>query len=42
MDKQVMKTLGQKSASIDFGEETVSLDLEEILKQQNEMGEISE
>ena len=40
--EQVMKTLGQKSASINFGEETVSLDLEEILKQQNEMGEISE
>lgn len=40
--EQVMKELGQKSASINFGEETVSLDLEEILEKQKEMGEISE
>lgn len=40
--EQVMRVLEQKSASINFGEETISLDLEEILKQQNEMGEISE
>ena len=38
--EQVMRTIGQKSASINFKEETVSLDLENILKQQNEMGEI--
>ena len=37
--EQVMRTIGQKSASINFKEETVSLDLEDILKQQNEMGE---
>ena len=42
MDKQVMKALGQKSATIKFGEEEISLDLEEILKQQNGIGEISE
>ncbi len=40
--EQVIKTLGQKSATINFGEETISLDLEEILKQQNEIGEIGE
>ena len=40
--EQVMKTLGQKSTSIDFGKETVTLDLEEILKQESEMGELSE
>ena len=40
--EQVMKTLVQKSATINFGEETISLDLEEILKQQNGIGEISE
>ncbi len=40
--EEVMKTLGQKSAVINFGEETISLDLEEILKKQNEVGEIRE
>ena len=40
--EQVMKALGQKSATIKFGEEEISLDLEEILKQQNGIGEISE
>lgn len=40
--EQVMKALGQKSATIKFGEKEISLDLEKILKQQNGIGEISE